>query len=660
MAGSEPARFFMVIQWFWFAALVVLSAVLFLRHRRSPPRWIWALVLATVGLSVIGAWGWERSHRRFEHEVQFREQALPHAGRGDGYVSSDCCEACHPNEYASWHQSFHRTMTQVASPESILGHFDNVHLQLAGKPYHLEKRGDEYWAELADPDWVINRPPKPTAEDLGSAPPRVWRRIGMLTGSHHMQVYWIASHAGNLQVVFPFAFLFDDQRWVPLKDTFLRDPRLPQNQNLWNVDCLKCHSTAGQPRPDAATRTLDTRVGELGIACESCHGPAGEHVAANQNPLRRYRLHWGGKPDPTIVNPARLSSKLASQVCGQCHGIKWIPNSPDFLQNGFRYRPGQNLSETTPIVQPTRLAEQPWLTNPLKRQPNYLPEHYWPDGEVRVSGRDFNGLIESPCYQRGELSCLSCHSMHHSNPNNQLAAGMESNEACLQCHGELRANVSKHTHHRPGSSGSLCYNCHMAYTTYGLLKAIRSHQIENPSVATSVRTGRPNGCNLCHLDRSLGWTQQRLADWYGTKPISLTADQQTISAAVVWSLSGDAGQRALMAWHMGWSPARQASGEKWLVPYLANLLADPYAAVRYIAYHSLRKLPGFTELAYDYVAPADDLVRARERILEVWHGQGQPDRKGPEILIDGAGALQQDRLAHFAAQRDNRSMDLQE
>ena len=39
----------------------------------------------------------------------------------DGYRSSDGCRACHPSQYASWHASYHRTMTQLATPQSIAG-----------------------------------------------------------------------------------------------------------------------------------------------------------------------------------------------------------------------------------------------------------------------------------------------------------------------------------------------------------------------------------------------------------------------------------------------------------------------------------------------------------------------------------------------------------
>ena len=46
-------------------------------------------------------------------------------------------------------------------------------------------------------------------------------------------------------------------------------------------------------------------------------------------------------------------------------------------------------------------------------------------------------------------------------------------------------------------------------------------------------------------------------------------------------------------------------GRDWPAAFLLPLLDDPYAAVRYLAYRSLRELPGFRDFAYDYVgAPA--------------------------------------------------------
>ena len=68
---------------------------------------------------------------------------------------------------------------------------------------------------------------------------------------------------------------------------------------------------------------------------------------------------------------------------------------------------------------------------------------------IRVSGREYNGLIDSPCFTKAasdesRMSCFSCHTMHNPSDDtrptsewadrHQLAAGMDGNNACLQCH----------------------------------------------------------------------------------------------------------------------------------------------------------------------------------------------------------------------------------
>src|SRR5688500_8972952 len=49
---------------------------------------------------------------------QAKSKVLPIPERPGGYVGSNRCQACHPREYASWHESYHRTMTQVATPDT--------------------------------------------------------------------------------------------------------------------------------------------------------------------------------------------------------------------------------------------------------------------------------------------------------------------------------------------------------------------------------------------------------------------------------------------------------------------------------------------------------------------------------------------------------------
>ncbi len=647
-------------EWALFLLLSGVAGVAVYRRLPAGPgfRWgFWVLGL----LLVTGAALWDR-HLLFRRRQQEQVAAsVPHTGRPGGYVSSDTCQSCHPEPYRTWHDSYHRTMTQYASPETIQADFTRGPLLLDGETYRIGRDGDEFWAELPDPEVKERLRKQPGA----GPPPRVKKRIGLLTGSHHLQMFWIPSAVGNQQLIFPFAWLIADRQWVPVQATFLRDPTLPPSVHVWNVNCLKCHATGGQPRPDFKLGGLATRVGELGIACEACHGPAENHVAFYQNPLARYLQRASASEPHGIINPAKLSKDRSSQVCGQCHGIKWIPNSENFAQEGFSFRPGQDLDQSTPLVRPTHWREQPFLVAGLRQNPRYLDEHYWSDGMVRVSGRDFSGTVESPCYERGKMSCLSCHSMHASESRvNQLGSGKNSNDACLQCHETLRGRVEQHTHHASGSSGGECYNCHMPHTTYGLLKAIRSHQISSPTVTNSLATGRPNACNLCHLDRTLDWTADQLQTWYRQPKPVIPEVHQTTAASVVWALQGDAGQRALLAWHFGWEPALAVSRSDWVAPFLGVLISDPYSAVRFIAHRSLRRLPGLDGFEFNFVGPAGDRPQATRRVQERWRSAAAlasaPGRTNSACLLTPSGDLDNARLQSLLGRRDNRSMDLQE
>ena len=103
-----------------------------------------------------------------------------------------------------------------------------------------------------------------------------------------------------------------------------------------------------------------------------------------------------------------------------------------------------------------------------------------------------------------------------------------------------------------------------------------------------------------------------------SKPSQLTEDQNTIPASILWSLQGDAGQRALMAWAMGWSLAQQASGTNWQGWILAELLNDSYDVVPLIAARSLRTLPGFNNFQADPIAPPAAREENRSRAQEIW------------------------------------------
>ena len=597
---------------------------------RSRARASLLLAVVLVASTAAGHALWAAREQRRDRSAAALRARVPQPIADGGYVTSDACHACHPTEYATWHRSYHRTMTQVASASTVRAPFAGETLRSDdGKRYHLRRDGDELWADISG---------------VGA------RRIAMVTGSHHMQAFWLPGSSGNAQIEFPFTYVFDDRRWVPRRDVFLVGSAYGKEPSTWNRICIECHVTAGQPRFDARSDVPASRVAELGIACEACHGPAAAHVAANASPFRRVALHDGSGADPTIVNPARLQAPRAAEVCGQCHGIGCPPET--WLQSGIGFRPGKPLALSKQILRQATLAQSA-CARQIAADASFAPSRYWSDGMVRVSGREYNALLESPCHQRGPMTCLSCHSMHASDPDNwQLARERDGNGACTQCHRAIGDHLTAHTHHAAGSTGSTCYNCHMPHTTYGLLRAMRSHQVSMPRVQDTLATGRPNACNLCHLDRTLAWTATTLARWWGVgPPPSLTTEQRTVAASVLDVARGEAGVRALTAWSMGWSAARGASGSDWMAPYLIELLGDEYSAVRYIAYHSLREISGFADFEYDYVGTEEARFAAQREALARLARAHESAAARAELLFDADGHFARGELERLMAER---------
>lgn len=637
------------------AALVAFAAVLPLWALRRPGLGVrLATVLATSGALTVGVLQFA-----IPAPTPFASAAAPLAAPGPGYTGSAACRSCHPAEHASWRASFHRTMTQVASRDVIVDAFERRELDWFGKPVVLEWRGEALWVDF---------------DRGGSTPAHVHRPVEQTTGSHHFQVLWYSTGRQRELAPVPMAFKLAERQWIPLTSVFVLPPeyRDPPDPGTWNQNCQMCHATNVRPRVDIGR--CDTEVTELGIACEACHGPGARHVAANRNPLRRYELHLaGGAGDPTIVDPERLSTPRAAMVCGQCHAVNILhqEHHDAWRETGLVYRPGDDLRTTNLVIDPSA-RDAPELTRTLQHNPNFFRGSFWSDGEVRLSGREYNGLVKSPCYVHGsgerQLDCTSCHSLHDGFAagadawrDDQLAPGRRGNLACTQCHERYgdAAALAAHTHHAPDSPGSECYACHMPYTTFGLMKAMRSHTIGSPRVATELATGRPNACNLCHLDRTLRWTNESLQANYGIEPAPLDADRADVAAGARWLLAGDAGQRVLAAYAMGLPEVQRTAGSDWLAPYLAQLLDDPYYVVRFGAARSLRGL-GFDDAltGYDFLAESPRARGFGDAVRDRWRAAYRGgDRQA--VLLHADGALDA-AFARLYAKRDDRPVYLAE
>lgn len=525
----------------------------------------------------------------------------------DAYLGSEGCQMCHPSEHASWRRSYHRSMTRRASelawdgaeapalPVTLEdGHFrfelrkDGARVIARGPDLHLAAQY-LYLAQQEAAARGSGRPSEAAIERALEQVPVVERPLELVTGSHHYLAFWVAAGSERELRQLPFVYHLDERAWAPRSEAFLEPPDAPPYIATWNSNCIQCHAVAGEPQErewrdehGALHVRFRSRVAELGIACEACHGPGRAHAEYFRDPLARVRPA-AAPPHARLLNPGAVTSDVGSSVCGQCHAY-FVPNDEaTFWETGYAssYQPGDPLHASRHLLVPD---SDPASSPALSRERDSI---FWPDGTMRVGGREYAGLIASACYTRGtgtqKLGCMSCHSLHDSEPNDQLRreAARDPNAPCRSCH----EAVPEHSGHALGSLGTSCVDCHMPKTTYALLGSIRSHRIQIPRPEdTSV----PSACALCHMDRGLAWLTAEPSER------QLLPDEPAPSGVGVrGALAGNAAERAIYAAALGSPETQRTIGSELARALLERLRQDRYHAVRRIAVRGLSQLsPG--------------------------------------------------------------------
>jgi predicted CXXCH cytochrome family protein len=641
-------------------ALLLAALLVFQTCRALGPRRGTALGLGLV-LSLGAAWGaLEWTYRREPPSPEDQTTSRP--------VQSQACVKCHETHYTSWQHTYHRTMTREATPEFVKANFNNATVTYLGITSRLTRRGDHFFMETVDPAWEQQNVRRGVPRDKAGPPRFRVFSVDRLIGSHWFQQMLSCDENGRY-LRLPLAYHLVEKRWVHINGAFVHPAEtqtFSSRMAVWNETCVFCHNTRPSKNPvePAAGRPggYRTEVGELGIACEACHGAGERHVRAHQNPARRFAQRNSDEPDPTIVNPEKLSGAAADQVCAHCHGARTPrKNAWDPFTQADPFLAGRELSRFYYLLwseaeQRLRERNQDAVPSPPPR-PGPADGKFWGDGTPLTTGVEYQGMALSACYQNGhgKLRCISCHSMHESDPNQQLKEGMRTNAACYGCHEKYRERLTEHTHHAAGSSGSLCYNCHMPHQVYSLLSAKRSHRITVPRVRDSVSTGKPHACNLCHLDKSLGWTAEQLYKWYGTKPEPLPAEERELASSLLHLTKSDARSRAVVAAAFAWPPAQEASGRDWPCLLLTRTLeTERYEAVRYSTYRALRSLCGAEAEAYDFQGSPEERA-ARLRILrELLQRRPRPDPgRYPYLPLNPAGLFADDVLERLLRHRND-------
>ncbi len=614
---------------------------------RSPSRWVeltlFGPALVWAALAIAGL-AWTRLDARAWAPVD---------RHGDPVAGSDACRGCHADAYASWHASWHRTMTQqpsgthddgplalgVAPPRGeLLAPFAGETLDYQGFRAIMD-RSDEGVPRIRV--YALDDQGRPA--DLASLD----AEVALTVGSHRYQQYvgWLEREPGKPALWrLPVAWHRAEQRWIHMNGAFVEPEGehgsladYERHLSRWNDNCIFCHNTEPVPGLQPSGR-FESEVGELGIACEACHGPARAHVERHQNPLRRM-LAGVDLGDGSVTNPGRLDPAKESAICGRCHGQRIAKDIEAVMAHGDGFVPGDALDGVSrPIFADSTLGTEPMP----------FAMRFWPDGTPRLSAYEYQALLLSPCHEQGELGCNHCHDMHGDDPDGQVRNNRSGAGACVDCH----AMDSNHGGHaaidNPIAASIDCIDCHMPQISYGLLEGMITHRISSPDPGALVgRHDQPDACTQCHVDRSRRWAADAMVELglRGTAPDPEHPLERRASRVLLDLRGGDPIQRNLAAHALAQPEATGALDQK--IAWLVGALEDEYPSVRWFAWRGLRALverlppddarrgPLLAALAeFDYLAPID----ARVAALEPIHSLVGPAASADELFDELAEA----------------------
>jgi predicted CXXCH cytochrome family protein len=409
------------------------------------------------------------------------------------YVGAQACASCHATEHTAWKGSHHDLAMQVAGDRSVLGNFANAKFTAGGVTSTFFRRDGRFFVNTDGPDGKL--------ADF---------EIKYAFGVTPLQQYLIELPGGRVQAL---GIAWDSrpqaqggQRWFhlyPGRRLKAGDPLhwtgIDQN---WNYQCADCHSTNLKKNYDAATQQFSTAWSEINVACESCHGPASNHVAWARKEGDWQRFSGRGKGLQEILDERRgvtwainaATGNAARSVpragvreietCARCHARRG-QFSDDFVH-------GRPLADTH------RAA---LLEGAL----------YWPDGQQRDEVYNYGSFLQSRMFAKG-VTCTDCHEPH------SLKLRAQGNAVCAQCHLPAKYDGPQHSFHPAGSKGGECTSCHMPTTTYMIVDPRHDHSMRIPRPDLSVKLGTPNACNQCHKDRKPEWAAAQLEKWYGHTP----------------------------------------------------------------------------------------------------------------------------------------------
>ncbi len=479
---------------------------------RSGLAWSLVVALALVGLAC---------SKKVE-EVVVEPDSVPATPvvRGPAeYVGTPACASCHEAEHQGWLGSHHDLAMQKATPETVLGDFDDVTVKYYKETARFIRDGDAF-----------------VVEALGADGKRARFPVIYTFGVDPMQQYLVEVEPGRLQ---SFLFAWDTrpkgeggQRWFHLQPDEYIEPGDPLHWTgpsyNWNYSCADCHSTAVKKNYDRASKRYATEYFEINVGCEACHGPGSRHVELEEAKAKRRPANTGFDrrlPPPekrkwSFVEGGDIAVLATSQpsdetsTCAPCHSRR-----ADLGGDGTSYHDRYRLAALDELL-------------------------YFDDGQIKDEVYVYGSFLQSRMHAAGVV-CSDCHDGHTA----ELRA--EGNALCTRCHKAATYDDPKHYFHEPGTDGSLCTDCHMPQRTYMVIDERADHRFGLPRPALAAKIGAPDACTGCHSKKSAEWAEGHIDKHFDKRADDVFAE--VLHAARMQQPEGEPGLIELVA--TGTAPA---------------------------------------------------------------------------------------------------------
>lgn len=421
--------------------------------------------------------------------------AVPPTVSSGDFVGAEVCADCHADQYRMWSESTHGRAGGEPGPETVIAPFDGRPMTFADATVVPRIRGGSY-------EFVVRQ------DGFGEQTFRVDGVIGrahMLGGGTQG---FISRHVDGTERFLPWDWSGTDDTWFcntgsrtdagwePVtSDMALADcGDWPPLRPIGTVDrfanCQECHGSQILTTLETGTG-YETTYTSLAVNCESCHGPAREHVESVRAPDY-------APGDPAAIGTlAYLDKDESLGLCFQCHALK------DVLREG--YLPGESLEAYYALKYPV-LGDRPYTV----------------DGRVRTFAYQATHL-GSACYLDGPMDCVSCHEPHgqgYWDIDKRPLDDPFDDRQCTSCHASKGIDVEAHTFHPAGSDGSTCVSCHMPYVQHpevgeGVSFARSDHTIAIPRPVFDSDLGIESACAGCHEDSTPLQLQGQVREWWG-------------------------------------------------------------------------------------------------------------------------------------------------